>query len=56
LVRRRILDAANARNFYLRFSDERMFYVIASDGGYLAAPVPVTELRNSPGERFEVPP
>lgn len=54
LVRLRILDAANARNFYLRFSDERTFHVIASDGGYLAAPVPVTELRVSPGERFEV--
>jgi blue copper oxidase len=54
LVRLRILDAANARNFYLRFSDERAFRVIASDGGYLAAPVAVTELRISPGERFEV--
>jgi blue copper oxidase len=54
LVRLRILDAANARNFYLRFSDERTFHVIASDGGYLATPVPVTELRISPGERFEV--
>jgi len=54
LVRLRILDAANARNFYLRFSDKRSFHVIASDGGYLAAPVPVTELRMSPGERFEV--
>jgi FtsP/CotA-like multicopper oxidase with cupredoxin domain len=54
LVRLRILDAANARNFYLRFSDERTFHVIASDGGYLATPAPVTELRVSPGERFEV--
>jgi FtsP/CotA-like multicopper oxidase with cupredoxin domain len=54
LVRLRILDAANARNFYLRFSDERTFHVIASDGGYLAAPAPVTELRVSPGERFEI--
>jgi cuproxidase len=51
LVRLRILDAANARNFYLRFSDERVFHVIASDGGYLAAPIPVAELRISPGER-----
>jgi FtsP/CotA-like multicopper oxidase with cupredoxin domain len=54
LVRLRILDAANARNFYLRFNDERVFHVIASDGGYLAAPVPVAQLRISPGERFEV--
>jgi FtsP/CotA-like multicopper oxidase with cupredoxin domain len=38
----------------LRFNDERVFHVIASDGGYLAAPVPVAQLRISPGERFEV--
>ena len=54
LVRLRILDAANARNFYLRFADQRMFHVIASDRGFLAAPVPVTQLRISPGERYEV--
>jgi blue copper oxidase len=54
LVRLRILDGANARNFYLRFSDRRTFYVIASDSGMLAAPVAVTELRISPGERFEI--
>ena len=34
LVRLRILDGANARNFYLRFSDRRTFYVIASELGY----------------------
>jgi blue copper oxidase len=54
LVRLRILDGVNARNFYLRFSDRRTFYVIASDGGLLADPVAVTELRISPGERFEI--
>ena len=54
LVRLRILDGANARNFYLRFSDRRTFYVIASDSGMLAGTVAVNELRISPGERFEI--
>jgi blue copper oxidase len=54
LIRLRILDAANARNFYLRFSDGRAFHAIASDRGFLAAPVEVTMLRISPGERFEI--
>ena len=54
LVRLRILDGANARNFYLRFSDRRTFFVIASDSGMLGVPVAVAELRISPGERFEI--
>jgi FtsP/CotA-like multicopper oxidase with cupredoxin domain len=54
LVRLRILDGANARNFYLRFSDRRTFHVIASDSGMLGRPVAVRQLRISPGERFEI--
>ena len=54
LVRLRLLNAANPQNFELRFSDKRTFYVIASDGGFLAAPVAVTQLTISPAERFEV--
>jgi blue copper oxidase len=54
LVRLRLLDAGNARNFYLRFSDGRRFHVIASDDGFLGAPVAVTRLTISPGERFEI--
>lgn len=54
VVRLRLLNAANAQNFELRFRDRRTFFVIASDAGFLAAPVPVTELRISPAERFEV--
>src|SRR3974390_2475164 len=54
LVRLRLLNAANAQNFELRFSDQRTFRVIASDGGFLPAPVAVTKLRISPAERFEV--
>ena len=54
LVRLRILNAANAQNFDLRFSDRRRFYVIASDAGFLSAPVAVQQLRISPAERFEI--
>jgi FtsP/CotA-like multicopper oxidase with cupredoxin domain len=54
LVRLRLLNAANAQNFELRFSDQRTFHVIASDGGFLPAPVAVTQLRISPAERFEI--
>lgn len=54
LVRLRLLNGANARNFDLRFSDGRRFHVIASDAGYLPAPVAMTELTIAPSERFEV--
>jgi len=54
LVRLRLLNGANARNFHLGFDDGRTFSVIASDGGYLAAPVPMVGLTISPGERFEI--
>jgi FtsP/CotA-like multicopper oxidase with cupredoxin domain len=54
LVRLRLLNAANARNFDLQFADGRTFHVIASDGGYLAAPVPMTSLTIAPSERFEI--
>ena len=54
LIRLRLLNAANAQNFELRFNDRRTFHVIASDGGLLSAPVAVTQLTISPAERFEV--
>ena len=54
LVRLRLLNGANAQNFELRFNDQRTFHVIASDAGYLSAPVAVTHLRISPAERFEI--
>ena len=54
LVRLRLLNAANAQNFELRFSDDRKFYVIASDSGFLSEPVEVKRLRISPAERFEI--
>jgi cuproxidase len=54
LVRLRLLNAANAQNYELRFGDRRTFHVIASDGGFVSAPVPVTQLIIAPAERFEV--
>ena len=54
LARLRLLNAANAQNFELRFSDRRTFQVIGSDGGFLSAPVALKQLIISPAERFEV--
>jgi FtsP/CotA-like multicopper oxidase with cupredoxin domain len=53
-VRLRLLNGANAQNFDLRFRDHRIFHVIASDGGLLARLVPMSRLRISPAERFEI--
>lgn len=54
MVRLRLLNGANARNFILRFEDGRPLHVIASDGGFLARPVSVETLTIAPGERYEV--
>ena len=54
IVRLRLLNAANARNFDISFGDGRTFHVIASDGGYLPTPVAMSTLTIAPGERFEL--
>lgn len=54
LVRLRILNGSNARNYNLAFDDRRVFHVVASDGGYLPRPVPMKTLLIAPGERFEL--
>ena len=53
-VRLRILNGANARFYIVAFADNRSFYKIASDGGLLTAPVPLTTMEMSPGERCEI--
>ena len=53
-VRLRLLNAANARIFDLRFSDRRRFFVIAGDGGLLAEPVEMRSLVVAPAERYEL--
>lgn len=54
IVRLRILNGANARNFHVRLSDNRPLLVIASDGGFIGKPEAVERLTISPGERYEV--
>ncbi len=54
LVRLRILNGANARNFDLAFEDQRAFHIVAGDCGLLAAPVVRRTLVVAPGERFEI--
>ncbi|MBL4819519.1 MAG: multicopper oxidase domain-containing protein [Gammaproteobacteria bacterium] len=54
LVRFRLLNAANARTFTFAFSDGREFYQIASDGGLLNSPVPMTTLELAVAERAEI--
>ncbi|WP_034917011.1 MULTISPECIES: cell division protein FtsP [Erwinia] len=53
-VRLRLLNASNARRYLLQMSDNRPFNVIASDQGFLPAPVAVQQLSLAPGERREV--
>ena len=53
LIRLRILNGANGSFYGLHFSDNRTFHQIASDGGLLAAPVPMQGAILSPGERGE---
>jgi blue copper oxidase len=53
-LRMRMLNASNARLYNFAFSDDREFYVIASDAGYLAAPVAVRRLLLAPAERAEI--
>lgn len=53
-VRLRLLNGANARFYVVGFADSRTFYKIASDGGLLEAPVPLTTMEMSPGERCEI--
>ena len=54
VVRLRLLNAANARNFDLSFGDGRSFLLVATDQGLLAAPPTLDRLRLAPGERAEI--
>ncbi len=53
-VRLRLLNASNARRYDLTMSDNQPFNVIASDQGFLPAPVTVQQLSLAPGERREI--
>lgn len=53
-LRLRILNASNARQLKLAFSDGRPFRVIAGDGGLLPEPVELTDMLLTPAERVEI--
>jgi suppressor of ftsI len=53
-VRLRLLNGSNARRYNIGFSDNREFHQVASDGGFLEAPVSLDRLLLSPGERAEI--
>jgi len=53
-VRLRILNAEMERAYNLGFSDNRTFYIIATDGGLINAPSPVTRVIVGVGERIEI--
>lgn len=53
-TRLRILNGSNARSYLLSFSNQQEFYIVASDCGFLTAPVVMSSLHISAGERFEI--
>ena len=54
VVRYRVLNGSSQRTFNLGLSNNQSFYQIASDGGLLSAPLQLTRLLLSPGERAEI--
>ncbi len=54
LLRLRLLNASNARSYDFGFADGRSFSLIATDGGLLAAPAPLTRIQLAAGERAEI--
>jgi len=54
VVRFRILNASSERNYNFGLQGNMTFQQITSDGGLLDAPVPLTRLVLSPGERAEI--
>ncbi len=53
-VRLRLLNGSSTRRILLAFEDGRTFHQIASDGGFLEAPVAHTHLLLGPAERAEI--
>jgi blue copper oxidase len=54
LVRLRLLNGSSTRRYAFALEDGRAFYQIASDGGFLEAPVAMTQLLLGPAERGEI--
>lgn len=53
-TRLRLLNASNARILNPAFADGRTFWLIGTDGGLMDAPVALTSVMLSPGERVEL--
>jgi len=53
-LRLRILNGSNARVYTFGFNDGRAFHQVATDNSFLPAPVALTAVRLSPGERAEI--
>jgi blue copper oxidase len=54
ITRLRLLNGSNARIYTLFFDDARPMHLVATDGGFLPAPVALDTLRLAPGERAEI--
>lgn len=54
IMRFRILNGANARNYTFRLSNAGTITQIASDGGLLSEPIETEEITLSPSERAEI--
>ena len=52
--RLRVLNGSNARTYHLSFGNNVPFHQIGTDQGLLPAPVPLTALEISPGERADL--
>lgn len=54
VLRFRLLNASSMRSYNFGFSNNQVFYLIATEGGLKDTPVTLTRLRISPGERAEI--
>lgn len=54
VVRLRLLNASSERVYNIGFQGNLIFHQIGTDGGLLNAPVALTRLRLSPGERADI--
>ncbi len=50
----RVLDGSNSRSFRIALSNGATFHQIGTDGGLLPAPVPLTQVTLTPGERADL--
>jgi FtsP/CotA-like multicopper oxidase with cupredoxin domain len=54
VVRLRLLNGSSQRVFNIGLEGNKTFFMIASDGGLLTAPLSLTRLQMAPGERAEI--